>query len=72
MLIFKKKIFDPFDGLLDDYTKDNSCNGLVLPVQLVINPVRLNVLIEIERDIYLGMEALENAFGALHGKAEIV
>ncbi len=29
-------------------------------------------LAEIEREIYLGMEALEDAFEALHGKAEIV
>lgn len=30
------------------------------------------VLAEVEREIYLGMEALEDAFEALHGKAEIV
>lgn len=30
------------------------------------------VLAEVEREIYLGMEALENAFEALHGKAENV
>lgn len=29
-------------------------------------------LAEIERDIFLGMEALEDAFEALHGKAELV
>lgn len=29
-------------------------------------------LAEVERDIYLGMEALEDAFEALHGKAEVV
>lgn len=30
------------------------------------------VLAEVERDIYLGMEALEDAFESLHRKAEIV
>ncbi|MCJ1408664.1 hypothetical protein MMC19_002739 [Ptychographa xylographoides] len=30
------------------------------------------VLAEVERDIYLGMEALEDAFEALHSKAEVV
>jgi len=30
------------------------------------------VLAEVEREIYLGMETLENAFEALHCKAEVV
>lgn len=41
------------------------------PVQLD-EDTELAALAEVEREIYLGMEALEDAFEALHNKAEVV
>ncbi|KAL8985409.1 MAG: hypothetical protein Q9177_004443 [Variospora cf. flavescens] len=53
------------------FTRTPTPAALGAPVSLD-EETEIATLAEIEREIYLGMEALEDAFEALHGKAETV
>lgn len=75
---YNSRITSTKNALQSSMKSDSSNSGDPFKPSLVRRPVlndeetEIAVLAEVEREIYIGMEALEDAFEALHRKAELV
>ncbi|RDW77683.1 hypothetical protein BP6252_05736 [Coleophoma cylindrospora] len=65
-------MFSPVNGMSSGYPSRASTPGYNRNPVSIDEEAEIAVLAEVEREIYLGMEALEDAFESLHRKAELV